>query len=242
MRFVESCDSPAQAIEDTAHCHGCSMILLPAECETSAPPPWFGTTLQRLLRRAPTPLLIMKSGSVIDFQSVLTIAEPTDSSETALKYSTHLARIRHSHLTIIRIVPDTQTIPDVDKPVWSTAPSLFPRETSVAARREIASNHDRHTNHIEQNRRLIKARDELFAMLSRCDISDIECDLRIVSGVPATQVLLMARKRNSGLIVAGSQPRGGQINLMHRNIVEVLSETTALPILVFPDISIPYID
>ena len=227
--------NPALHIEQAALETGASMILMAEDVENAETRAWFGTTTQRLARRLPTPLLVIRTDSRHNLDPILAVVDFSDSSRRALHHAIDLARSLESRLTVLHVVPDTLRSPLEESSVWSLGAAV----PAVDGRGDIRSGFGTLTMDLltrspaEVELKLESARAELRDFLATFDLSGVAVDSIVTAGTPVTQTLAQANALNAGLIIAGSGPRAGAINLISQTTAETLAELSDIPVMIF---------
>jgi len=229
VQVISSADRPTLAVETAIRECGSSLVIMSPTLYES-PAPWFGTVLQRLIRRPPAPLLVMKSHQPLAPQAILCVVEESEPSVRAIRLTASLARSVSSRITFLTVVPAAAVFPTDETTVWdfhsrqhgqrslASLPSLNLPPSGKEAASVVAG----------------QPSDVPEQILTECDLAGLDYETRIVAGSPSVQVALLARSRQCGLIVTGAAPRSGFTCGFPRNAAEAITEASNLPVLVVP--------
>ncbi|MDD5087337.1 MAG: universal stress protein [bacterium] len=228
VRILSSAEPPTIAIEQaTRHCESSLLLMSPRLHEQ--PSSWFGTVLQRLIRRPPVPLMVMKSQQPLSPKTILCLIEESDPALRAVRLSAGLARELHSRLTLLNVIPPSRSHVLDETTIWdfhsrqSRLQSLERPPVSLSpAAEDIA------IPLADQTAELLRQ------ILNEGYLDGMDYAVRIAAGSPAAQVALHARTGKCGLIVSGAIPRSGCLFGYTLTTAEAVAEASDLPVLVVP--------
>lgn len=102
--------SVGRAIRSYVEQLGAALVVISTHGRTGLSRMWLGSTTDWLVRFLPVPVLAVRPTSEtparpISFDHILVALDGSDRSETILPEAVRLARLRGSHLTLLRVVP-----------------------------------------------------------------------------------------------------------------------------------------
>jgi nucleotide-binding universal stress UspA family protein len=180
--------SPAHAIVHKANEINADLIVMGAGERPRLD--WFaaGPITEAVIEHAAQPVLAVRPGEpVARFRTILCPVDQSDASGRGLRNAVRLARVFHSRLVVLTVVPEVS---------WLTAAT----ETGhlAGARAEYES----------------KWRDEFERFLSEIDFTDVEWTKEVRRGVAHEQIITAAREHQADVIVMGATGRTGLARLL----------------------------
>lgn len=229
VQTISSANLPSLAIEQAARECGSSLVIMSPTLHES-PAPWFGTVLQRLIRRPPVPLLVMKTHRPLAPHAILCVVEESEPSLRAVRLSATLARWIPARLTLLTVSPSVASRQVDETTVWD----FYSRQRDARSLAPLPSLNPPIRNEDTTHSSAGQEAAFLGQILNECDLDGLDYEARIAEGSPAVQVALHARTRQCGLIVAGAAPRCGFTFGSPCTTAETIAEASDLPVLIVP--------
>jgi nucleotide-binding universal stress UspA family protein len=203
VEYRLECGLPSEEILRVAAENGADLIALGAYGRGGLHGLLMGSTAEKVLRRAPCPVLLLRlpdGGDLLgDLEQIETVLHPTDfsaRSAAALDLAASIARDRGARLFVVHVVPD-------DSPPSGPAEGLACRRLCLEKLDEVRDRHSRG--------------------------APIEVDLR--HGDPADEILAAADELGADLIVMGTHGRTGLGRVLMGSVAESVLRRARCPVL-----------
>jgi nucleotide-binding universal stress UspA family protein len=174
----------AAEIVELAERLGANLIMLGTRSIAREHPFPLDTTMEKVLRWSPRPVLAVPPEPLLAFATILCPIDFSDVSASGLTTAIHLARAFQGKVQILTVVAP-----------HSGHHRLGPHWAEKAAPAEHAT--------------MMKRASELDEFLSRFDLQDVKWEKHVLSGDPAHEIVHRARSTHADLIVMGSVGRTG---------------------------------
>jgi universal stress protein E len=171
-----------------------------------------GSTAERLVRKCPCPVWIVKFGSDGPLRSILVPVDFSEASGKSLELGSLLARLSGCPLHVVHVIASTDPVVQV--------PEDKARMDIRVQRREIR----------------VAAAKHLNAFVRTCVPPEIAVQERLVVGSPWQKIAFLARRVDADLIIMGSVGRTGIVGFLIGNTAEkVLRQCNCSLLTVKPD-------
>ncbi|CAN5619669.1 universal stress protein [soil metagenome] len=203
--------SPATVILQAIRDLGADVVVMTTHGRGALGRAWVGSVTDRVMRESPCPVLLLPTGETATFSaSILVPMDASETSEAALNHAAHLARLWESRLTLVTVIPKPQSV---------AVPFL-----DLSAETERT----RMDREQEMHRYLEARAAPLREQGLRVDTLTARTD-EVAQGI----VRLLEQSR-SGLVVMGTQGRGGMARFFMGSVASRMIRISPVPVMLVP--------
>jgi len=203
--------SPASAILQAIRDLGADVVVMTTHGRGALGRAWVGSVTDRVMRESACPVLLLPTGETADFSaSILVPMDASETSEAALAEAARLARLWESRLTLATVIPKPQSVavPFLDLSA-ETEGIRMDREEEMHA-------------YLEAQAEPLRAEGlRVNTLTARTD--------EVAPGL----VRLLEQSR-SGLVVMGTQGRGGMARFFMGSVASRMIRTSPVPVMLVP--------
>jgi nucleotide-binding universal stress UspA family protein len=173
---------PHEEIVAIAESRGASLIVLGSGRTGTSRRPRLGITAERVIRRSPVPVLVMRSGDPLNPRRILCPVDTSHSSDRALRHAIRLAERFDAHLDVMHVV----------RPLASLVPQA-----------------GGHVDQQLEEEHFTRRTAAFSSFLRELEFENVRWARLVSRGEPADLILARARDARSDLMVMGTVGRTG---------------------------------